>query len=346
MDDDAPAVRAAAVGSALVGSWRDVPQPLHVLDEAVVEPAIRGGAGALLGRRIGEDTIAPPLAHRQLRDLLRHQVVEAARFERGLELRLRSLAENGIRPLVIKGWAIARRYPQRGLRHYSDLDLVVRPGEAHRAAEVLERFAEDRVAVDLHPRLPHVDGRDPMALMARLRPAPIGDAEAVTLGDEDHLWLLALHALGHGAWRPVWLCDLALLIEQRGRTLDWDYVFCGAARDVPAVRIALGLAHRVLGADVQGTPIGSWSLPSWVEPALHDSWDAGYRAYTPLSTLPATRQLIGELRRRWPNPIRATAAAHGPWNEWPRAPLQLLDSVRRATRFMLSRDAVAGIWKR
>jgi hypothetical protein len=178
-------------------------------------------------------------------------------------------------------------------------------------------------------------------------PVPIGGAEAVTLGDEDHIWLLALHALAHGAWRPVWLCDLALLIEQRGDALDWDYLFAGAARDVPAVRIVLALAHRALEAQIDGTPIASFPAPPrWVEPALHIAWDAGFRAYAPLTALPALSDLVAELRRRWPDPIRATASVHGPWNEWPRVPLQVLDSARRALRFAIARDRVAGIWRR
>ncbi len=329
---------------ALAGAWRAAPLPLDALDDAVVEPLIRGGAGALLFRRLGEATVVSSGARETLRGVYRHQVLEAARFERGLELRLRALADLGIRPIVIKGWAIARRYPGKGLRHYSDLDLVVRRDEARRAREILARFSDDQLAVDLHERLPHVDGRDAAALQLRLRPVPLGAAEVVTLGDEDHLWLLALHALGHGAWRPVWLCDLAVLVEERGRSLDWDYVFAGARRDVPAVKIALALAERVLGADLGGTPIAHAALPRWVEPALRASWAEGYRAYAPLARLPAPRELGRELARRWPNPIRATAAAHGPWNEWPRAPLQLLDSVRRAARFAVRRDGDAGIW--
>jgi hypothetical protein len=335
------------VASALAGAWRAEPIPLQVVAEEIVQPAIRGGAGALLGRRVGASTQISDGARAGLRDLLRHQVLEAARHEKGLELRLRALVEIGIRPIVIKGWAIGRRYPRKGLRHYSDLDLVVTPQERRRAEEVLRRFEDDRVEVDLHPRLPHVAGRDPAALTARLVPLPIGSAEAVTLGDEDHLWLLALHALAHGAWRPVWLCDLALLIEQRGRALDWDYVMSGAARDVPAVQIALALAQRVLDAQIDGTPIASFPAPpSWVEPALHAGWDEGFRAYPPLTALPAPRELAAELRRRWPDPIRATAAARGPWNEWPRAPLQLWDSARRLLRFAIARDRVTGIWRR
>ncbi len=331
------------LASTLRHSWRAAPTPLAHLDPRIIEPAIVGGAGALLARRVDAATDLPDAQRLVLRDLVRHQTLEAARFEHGLEARLLALAEVGIRPILVKGWSIARQYPAKGLRHYSDLDLVVTKGERARAGEVLSRFEHDRLAVDLHVGVPHVRGRDAAALSARLRPVALGAAEVVTLGDEDHLWLLALHALGHGAWRPVWLCDLALLIENVA--LDWDYLFAGPSRDVATVKVALLLARDALGADAPA-PFTDERLPSWTLPALYASWNEGARAYTPLTTLPAAGALWSEARRRWPNPIRATAWARGPWNEWPRAPLQLFDSLRRAARFAVARDSSVGIWKR
>ena len=38
--------------------------------------------------------------------------------------RLRSV---GIEPILAKGWAIARLYPERGMRPYGDIDLCVHP---------------------------------------------------------------------------------------------------------------------------------------------------------------------------------------------------------------------------
>lgn len=296
----------------------------------------------MLARRVGAATGVPDAQRLALRDLVRHQTLEAARFEHGLEARLLALAEAGIRPILVKGWAIARRYPAKGLRHYSDLDLVVTKDERARATDVLARFEHDRLAVDLHVGVPHVRGRDAAALAARMRPVALGAAEVVTLGDEDHLWLLALHALGHGAWRPVWLVDLALLVESVA--LDWDYLLAGPGRDAATVKVALLLARDALAAEL--APFSDEQLPSWTLPALHRSWSEGYRAYAPLTKLPAASELLREARRRWPNPIRATAAARGPWNEWPRAPLQLFDSLRRAARFARARDGSAGIWQR
>ncbi len=34
-------------------------------------------------------------------------------------------------------------------------------------------------------------------------------------GLEDHLGILCLHLLHHGAFRPLWLCDIAAALETR-----------------------------------------------------------------------------------------------------------------------------------
>ena len=45
-------------------------------------------------------------------------------------------------------------------------------------------------------------------------------------------------------------------------------------------------------------------------------------------------QLLRALRLRWPNPIEATVRVGGPFNELPRLPFQLWESVRRTAYFI------------
>lgn len=318
------------LASLLSGSWRISPPSTSTTPD-IVELAIAGGSGALAQRPLDG-----PLAA-SLKDLVRHQVLEAARFEAGLKSRLRAFREAGIDVLLVKGWAIARRYPNKGLRHYSDLDLVLDAAHRARAEQILLAHAYDRLDTDLHFSIPHVRGRDLEALRSRLVEIPLGDEVVRTLGDEDHVWLLALHALGHGLWRSVWLVDLAVMLEQ---PLDLDYLFAGPRGDAHAVKLALALAQRAIGA---GGAVQT-ELPRWLEPALYEQWGRGFVMYEPLTRVPSLNQLVDDARRRWPNPIRATAQLGGPWNEWPRLPLQLLDYARRLARFAKAHDDPRGIW--
>lgn len=318
------------LAAVLAHSWRAAP-PTTSTTPDIIELAIAGGSGALARRRLDGALAA------SLKDLFRHQVLEAARFEAGLQSRLAAFREAGIDALLIKGWAIARRYPQKGLRHYSDLDLVIDPAHRTRAEQILAAHAHDRLDTDLHFSLPHVRGRDLGALRARLVEIPLGDVVVKTLGDEDHLWLLAQHALAHGMTRSVWLVDLAVMLEQ---PLDWDYLYRGQRREVQALRFALRLAQVVLGADGPAQA----ELPPWLEPALMAQWGEPFRSYAPLTRMPSLGRILADARRRWPNPIRATANLGGPWNAWPRLPLQLLDFGARLARFAKAHDDPRGIW--
>ena len=49
------------------------------------------------------------------------------------------------------------------------------------------------------------------------------------------------------------------------------------------------------------------------------------------------RGLLGALKRRWPNPIEATYTLNGSFNNLPRFPYQLAESLRRAARFLSAR---------
>jgi hypothetical protein len=48
----------------------------------------------------------------------------------------------------------------------------------------------------------------------------LNGAKIRILGAEDHLRLLCLHLLKHGAWRPLWLCDVAAALESRPSSFD------------------------------------------------------------------------------------------------------------------------------
>jgi hypothetical protein len=61
------------------------------------------------------------------------------------------LRAEGIEPVLVKGWSIARLYPDRALRPYGDLDLCVRPDQFAQARAALKRLEKiDGHYVDLH----------------------------------------------------------------------------------------------------------------------------------------------------------------------------------------------------
>jgi len=247
--------------------------------------------------------------------------------------RLRSA---GVEPLLAKGWAAARLYPEPGLRPYGDLDLYL-PAEQHAAALAsLTSWDQPAAPVDLHSGFRDLEDRSTEEIFARSRRIDVEGVEVRLLGPEDHLRLLCLHLLRHGASRPLWLCDVGAAVESRPADFDWEYFFSGDPRRTEYVVSTLVLAHRLLGARLEDTPVGERAreLPGWAAPAVLRAWGTGFKRREPMqSYLGRAAGLFEELRRHWPNSIEATARTGAPFNGLPRLPFQIANGLIRTLRF-------------
>jgi hypothetical protein len=200
--------------------------------------------------------------------------------------------------------------------------------------------------VDLHDSLGDLADRPLDDLRSRAERVTLGDPSGTlvrVLGGEDHLRLLSLHLLRHGAWRPLWLCDVALLVEKLGGALDWDLCLRGSREDARRVGLVIGLAHRLLGAALpaslpRSAARAARAVPRWMVDATLRQWGRPYERYSDdplLASVPRPRRLLAAARRRWPNPIEATVSVGASFGEAPRLPLQLADVIRRAGRALL-----------
>jgi hypothetical protein len=268
----------------------------------------------------------------------RLQVLHAALATRHLEQVLQILQATGVQPFLAKGWVAARYYAEPGVRPPGDIDLYVRPEQLDAAQAALGSSGELDGAVDWHAGCPDLPDRTTDQLYRRSRVMRVGEAEVRVLGPEDHLRLLCLHFFRHGAWRPLWLSDIAAAVEVRPADFDWGYFLSGNRKYSDWVVCAIGLAHQLLGARVADTPVACRArrLPAWLVPAVRIQWGAVYLRYTDskrlLAYLRRPRGLWRALRQRWPNPVEATVSLSGPFNAWPRLPFQIGDCVVRAIR--------------
>jgi Uncharacterised nucleotidyltransferase len=337
------------VAMALCGAWRFAPAPL-CLDAAelsqVTPLLLAAGAGGLGWRRIQAAELSSSRPAMKLRQAYRLHALQAVLRQRELVAVTRLLRSAGVEPLLGKGWAVARLYPEPGLRPYGDLDLCVRPEQFAAAQEALRSPDAPGGTVDLHRGLmpqwegaafSQLDDRQLEELYERSQLVSLDGTPIRTLGPEDHLRFLCLHMLSHGAWRPLWLCDLAVALETRPPDFDWDWCLSGNRRRSDWVACSLGLAHQLLGARVDDTPIAArvQRLPRWLVPTVLRQWGQIYTHRTPISSClrrPAT--MLKELRHHWPNGVEATVDVRGPFNEWPRLPFQLGATAVRAAEFL------------
>lgn len=332
--------RTDATASVLAGSWRSQPQRSLAISESELREAaqslMQSGAGALAWWRIRNTGLAVTNIGAELRASYRCHVLRAGVYEERLQHLFRELRAKSIEPILFKGWAVARYYADNALRPYGDIDLLVEPTDFARATEILSQPAFVDWNCDLHDRSPDLHERSYDELHVRSQLVPLGNSSVRVLAHEDHLALLCAHFIRHGAYRPVWLCDIAAAVEAAGPNFNWDVCLSGDAHRARWIIAALQVARDVLGADCVAAPAeASEKPPRWLVRALFTRSDKPSIALTPMRRLLRRGQgLWTDIRERWPHPVLATLRRKGDPTKFP-APLghQLAIFSNRASHF-------------
>ncbi len=330
--------RGGLMAATLAGAWRRSPPSLSLSrgELAEVTPLLLGTGGGSLGWwRIRSSSLGTSSPGFQLHQAYRLHTLVAAVHERAIQRVVTLLRAAGVEPLLAKGWAVARLYPEPGLRPYGDVDLWVQPEQYAAAVAALRNSAPLGCAVDLHQRFYELKDRTLDELYARSRVVRLGEVDVRILGPEDHLRFLCVHMLAHGAWRPMWLCDIGAALESLPADFDWNCCLGGSKRRANWVACALGLAHRLLGARLDGIPIAGRAnhLPHWLVPTVLREWGLGHSHREPILTyLRRPAGVVEALPLCWPNPILATVEVGAPFNDLPRLPFQLGQCLARSAQ--------------
>lgn len=337
--------RSRLISAMLAGAWRQQRHAPVVSPEEleIIAPLLIGsGGGALAFWKLRGTDLEKTSAAEDLKQAYRLYTLQAAIHEREIQQVLKLLAQAGVDPILVKGWAIARHYPEQALRPYGDIDLFIRPEQFRTAQEILSGSEGRNVFVDLHEGASHLDDQPLDDLFARSTTVDLGDVTVRVLSPEDHLRILCVHFLHHGAWRPAALCDIGLLVEQYQGKFDWKVCLTNNQRRSKWVTCTVALAHELLDADISGTPIGPLlkNVPRWFIPAVLREWEnpvsVEHVVPPPLAErLSHPIKTVRAIRRRWPpNPIQATIVMNGPFNDWPRFIFQAGNYFSRTAKFL------------
>jgi hypothetical protein len=326
--------RGRRVAAALAGAWRSPPSALALPAtelEAVAPALLASGAAALAWRRIGLSGDPSTGAALQLRDAYVFYALLGRLLEEQVADAILTLRTAGVDPILIKGWTVARDYPEVGLRPYRDIDLCVRPSEQARAVAAL-RARGPKYPVEVKSSVPDLPDRTLEEVFERSRLLRLGDVEVRALSREDHFRCLCLHSLRHGVSRPTWLVDIALLLETGDAGFDWDLCLAGEPRRTHWVATAIQLAVDLLECRPRSFPgSGGTKLPPWVLSSVLREW--GH----PRSLPPGERSVLEALRYRWPTPVHATVYLSSRFDLCPRLPLQIAAYLGILARGRLSR---------
>jgi len=331
----------------LEGAWRRSPRLIEISAtelESIAPLLLGSGAGGMAWCRIRNSALHDSPVAFQLQQAYRHHTLEAARHERDITTIFSLLRSRSIEPMLIKGWSIARLYPERGMRPYDDNDLIVRRDQLTRAQAIVDEQKSTEFGVDLQDAFEEFGFGNEDILFEGSRLVRLGDIDIRVPSHEDSLRIVCVHFLRHGAFRPLWLCDVALLVESTPPNFDWGRCLGKNKRVADWVACAIGLAHKLLGARIEDTPVESRAenLPSWLVATVLKQWEKPFardhgvgRHRAPMAAyLRNPSGVLADTLRRWPNPIEATVYMRGPFNDLPRFPFQLGEFLSRAAKFI------------
>jgi hypothetical protein len=328
----------ALVADVLSGAWRGRDAPAWTLTGDQLESAAAllhySGTAALAWWRLRHTAAAQSPAIASLHQAYRSQSLQAAVYEHRIGEAFRRLQAAGIPAILLKGLASARYYSDVGLRPYGDIDVLMHRSHFDAARQILESPPLAGQYYDLHENLKDLPERSLTELFDRSRIQSIGGTEVRTLGHEDHLAFICVHLLRHGAWRAIWLCDVAAALENQPAGFDWAICLGRHRRRASWILCAIELARVLLDARLNLPPSVSNvpALPSWLERSTLEEWaDDGK------DRQPARRFLLlrwQDLIARWPNPIYATMHTRGAPNSLPRLPYQVASFFLRAVRYI------------
>jgi len=235
------------------------------------------GLLAIRLRRRGE-AAAPPEVFERLRERQRAQALFTLRLTAEMFRLLDRFAEARVEALVIKGPVLSVRcYGDPGLRHYGDLDLIVRDADILRSTELMLglgyepsvpltaiqakkipgeyvfRQTSTKLLVEFHTELTFRYHPRPLPLenlFARQARVDIDSHLVPALSPEDELVLICIHGAKHFWEHLSYIADVAAFLAVQ--ELDWRRVLA-AAEEVGGERmLCLGLR---LAADVLGAPL-------------------------------------------------------------------------------------------
>jgi len=245
----------------------------------------------------------------------------------------------GVVAVAIKGWAIARYYPDTRLRSYTDIDLAVCPDDFVAAKALLELSELRKFNIDLHVGLRDRDTLDWADLLARTYTVDLNGVQIRVLSDEDNLRVTASHWLIDGGVYKDRLWDIYYLVRNRKANFDWSRSLEAAGPIRKSwVIAAIAAARDYLSLDVSDLPdeIRQFELPTWFKRSIVREWTRGPYLRIPLwMCIRKPRTFIEQIRRRFPpNSIAATADTEGMIDASSRVGFQVRSIIKKVRPFV------------
>lgn len=251
-------------------------------------------------------------------------------FEKRIVESFEIFRRSNIEPILIKGWAAARNYPNPDSRIYTDIDLAVAEKDFERAAQLAK---SENIFADLHRELRHLDTLDWESLCTGTKLVKIGNTDIRILRAEDHLRVLCVHWLNDGGAHRERLWDIYYAVANRPADFDWDRCLRVVSRKRRRwIFCAIGLAEKYLGLDTADTPAAgeAENIPAWLIKTVEKEWRSKVKLKPLEACLRDKKELYEQLKIRIPpNPIQSTIEMEGEFDGGRRMEYQIAAAALR-----------------
>jgi hypothetical protein len=281
-------------------------------------------------------------------DELRWHKLSMRRFEVGIVEAFEVFRSCGIEPILIKGWAAARNYPEGTYRFFGDVDLAFRECQYDEAAKVIAEKPNLVVTIDRHCEFRHLDSVPWETAFARSELIKVNGGSIRVLCPEDHLRVLCVHWLNDGGEYKERLWDIYYAVANRPPDFDWELCLGSVSEKRQRwIVTTIAIARRYLSLDVEGLPfnVDPESIPKWMTRCLEREWSTDVRLIPLEACVHQPKIFISQLLKRLPpNPIEATIELEGEIDDGWRLPYQIgsirkriVPSVKRVTYIVRGR---------
>jgi len=210
----------------------------------------------------------------------------------------KSLQNENLEIILIKGWAAAQNYPKPHLRDVGDIDIAVNPKQYQLTLNLLNK--NEILAVDLHKGLRNLDLLDWKTLYENSRLVNCGEIKIRVLSYEDNLRVLIVHWLNDGGINKEKLWDIYYAVKNRPTDFNWEHFLnSGGSKRRKWLICGIGLAHKYLGLNVEGTPIAEETkdIPNWVIKTVEREWTSNTQFSYLHSNLNNSKQFFEQLKK-------------------------------------------------
>lgn len=240
--------------------------------------------------------------------------------------------DHGFEPILIKGWAAAKNYPEPFQRLSADIDIAVKPSEYAHCQKLLNK--QNISGVDLHCGLRHLDTVDWDDLFSHSQLVSLNKTDVRVLCAEDHLRIMCVHWLADGGVSKERLWDIFHAVNSRPENFDWKRCLDVVSETRKEwILQTISLAAVYLNLNIEKTPLSTMSVrhPKWLIKTVEKEWKDEVKIKPLDLCLEDRKEFFRQLNKRFPpNPIQATIEMNARLDEGGRGIYQIKSILFRS----------------